>query len=1268
MFVSQIFDEAAAILATTDQKLVFRKLTQAVQTLMESGHYFHTQQEVDVCTGWDGQTITLPRGIEVPLGVNIDGSPMYFRGRLFQYHINKGGMYNSVDWAWDDRGFVSTIMDIRQPSQLVAVAEHSTDAGKQIRVIGTDGNNRELRTQFPDGTSADGILIPIHAQSDFPYGTIEPDGVTIQSRSVAVTPLSQFLSAAAHQLSSGQAAVLTLDSGTIPSVLIAGNTYFVGVDSDNTIKLYQTALDAKAGTNFITLQSIIGAGQVKLTDSRVTNLLTAVNLVSVPPITIDSPNSLTFSVGGAIATATISAGAVTAVTLVTGGTGYITAPTITFVGGGGTSASVNAVVANGAVTGFTSLSGGSGYTTAPLVVFSAATGSLPSPLVAGTTYFAQSLDATNLQVFESLSDAQYSTNPITLTGNSGKFNVDLRKEIAPQTTIRFQFRHYYTTGDEVEVYTSGGSLPSPLLAGQKYYVHVITDLEVSLHLTPADAIASTPTLLVNPITFTDEGFGTNSMVKLIPATTTTGTTSQLTAAGLQIPTPTQTTIASANVSVTGSVINVRITSGGSRYTSTPPVVFSAPPSPPAGTNQITSTATGYAVMVPDATGSTTFAVGSIVITSSGSGYITTPTITIEPPTTTITFTYAILSVGTNVLTSVTGIAAPEALAVGQPIYGSGIPNNATIVSWVGGATPTSITFSSTSGATATAPAGTNGIALQNTTTRQAQAVAVLQTSLVSFVTIPSGAGGSGYAFPPIVKFVGGGGTGATGVADITAGVVTSVRVITQGTGYTTAPAITFTASTGVFVEFASTGTLPSPLISGTSYRLEAPLNTSTGTYTIVGADYSEINITSGGTGSFFVALARTFSGIFTNGYWSGDFSGIVSGQGVYISSDYIVPTGINVDTRYFIRRINSTTAQLFNSSANAIAVPSTTGLISVTSIGVGQKYFAVRTEAFAKAFDNLLTPESTQYLFDGLLVNFSSTGTLPFPLLANTDYKVVMSGRNISLTDTSNNPIIFVNAGIPSIGVGQLSLDIVRLFAPIASTTIDAVNSLFEAGEQITARPNSDDALPQGLVESTMSVPQYYYARPNGRDLVELYDTRQHAIDTDSVVGRISFYNTGETLESVFFIDSILPPTLVKAILHIEKPITEGYVSLYAYDYGRSNDMALVGQYHPSEVNPKYRRIRIGKQCAWARIIYRVKAPNITSVYDYIPLENERAIIAAVHACDLEDKDFQQQAERYWATAIAYLKNQNESMEGHAMQPPQINGIVYGDMTDPVMF
>jgi hypothetical protein len=114
--------------------------------------------------------------------------------------------------------------------------------------------------------------------------------------------------------------------------------------------------------------------------------------------------------------------------------------------------------------------------------------------------------------------------------------------------------------------------------------------------------------------------------------------------------------------------------------------------------------------------------------------------------------------------------------------------------------------------------------------------------------------------------------------------------------------------------------------------------------------------------------------------------------------------------------------------------------------------------------------------------------------------------------------------------------------------------------------------------------------------------------------------------------------------------------------------MTLIGQYHPSETNPQYRRIRIGRPCAWARILYREQAPTITSIYDYIPLEQSRAIISAVHAVDLEDKDFSEQSQRYWATALKYLSNQQESVSGHAMQAPQLNNITYGDGTDYVMF
>ncbi len=59
-------------------------------------------------------------------------------------------------------------------------------------------------------------------------------------------------------------------------------------------------------------------------------------------------------------------------------------------------------------------------------------------------------------------------------------------------------------------------------------------------------------------------------------------------------------------------------------------------------------------------------------------------------------------------------------------------------------------------------------------------------------------GGSGYgANPPSVKFSGGGGSGAIAYATLTNGVVTGVTMSVTGTGYTSAPTVTFSAPTAL---------------------------------------------------------------------------------------------------------------------------------------------------------------------------------------------------------------------------------------------------------------------------------------------------------------------------------------------------------------------------------------------------------------------------------------------------------------------------------------
>lgn len=69
-------------------------------------------------------------------------------------------------------------------------------------------------------------------------------------------------------------------------------------------------------------------------------------------------------------------GGVTAVTVNTQGTGYTSAPTVAFTGGGGTGATAQAVVLDGKVTAVQITSPGTGYTTAPTVAFTGGGGTL----------------------------------------------------------------------------------------------------------------------------------------------------------------------------------------------------------------------------------------------------------------------------------------------------------------------------------------------------------------------------------------------------------------------------------------------------------------------------------------------------------------------------------------------------------------------------------------------------------------------------------------------------------------------------------------------------------------------------------------------------------------------------------------------------------------------------------------------------------------------------------------------------------------------------
>lgn len=105
----------------------------------------------------------------------------------------------------------------------------------------------------------------------------------------------------------------------------------------------------------------------------------------------DGDTTIQWAVGwsdGKAAPTVAASGAVDTVTIGAGGTGYTTAPTVAFTGGGGTGATGTATVSGGAVTGVTITNPGSGYTSPPTIAFTGAgTGATASAVIASGDSF-----------------------------------------------------------------------------------------------------------------------------------------------------------------------------------------------------------------------------------------------------------------------------------------------------------------------------------------------------------------------------------------------------------------------------------------------------------------------------------------------------------------------------------------------------------------------------------------------------------------------------------------------------------------------------------------------------------------------------------------------------------------------------------------------------------------------------------------------------------------------------------------------------------------
>ena len=102
-------------------------------------------------------------------------------------------------------------------------------------------------------------------------------------------------------------------------------------------------------------------------------------------------------------------------------------------------------------------------------------------------------------------------------------------------------------------------------------------------------------------------------------------------------------------------------------------------------------------------------------------------------------------------------------------------------------------------------------------------------------------------------------------------------------------------------------------------------------------------------------------------------------------------------------------------------------------------------------------------------------------------------------------------------------------------------------------------------------------------DQVELYATSAQALNLASSAGRVTFLNTGEGQN---LLTQEVPEIKVSKVTQIQAPVTDGFKTLYAFDEGRIGNLTLLADIAPEEINPRYRRIKVGTNCAAVSMKY----------------------------------------------------------------------------------
>jgi hypothetical protein len=159
VYVADIYQDAKRAFAGCDETEIFRRLSDAVRLLNNTGIGDVNLGEVEICS-CDG-CLTLPRDVGTVLGVDVCGNPTLLQDQHFKYHINGPGARGPCG-VITEMGQVCTFRDPAYPAYLTAEVTSAADNNKKLRVFATRADDgQKIFTAGPDGKLNEGFLVPL---------------------------------------------------------------------------------------------------------------------------------------------------------------------------------------------------------------------------------------------------------------------------------------------------------------------------------------------------------------------------------------------------------------------------------------------------------------------------------------------------------------------------------------------------------------------------------------------------------------------------------------------------------------------------------------------------------------------------------------------------------------------------------------------------------------------------------------------------------------------------------------------------------------------------------------------------------------------------------------------------------------------------------------------------------------------------------------------------------------------------------------------------